>query len=729
MENQFLRQVAKAYVNNGDLDSVFVFPNRRSLKFFQKYLGIEYGLIYNKPLFSPKLITINDLYTNLSGLKNSDSVKQLYILYKEYIALKYPNNKKQGEEKEPFDDFVHWGDIIIKDFNDIDKYLVNANQLFTNIKDLKELDNDFSFLTPTQLEAVKSFWTNFLKGGKFSEKKEFFISIWELMYSLYSNFKEKLRSIGEGYEGQIYRDVAENISKYEFPKTLVFIGFNAPNKCERALMSYLKKIGKGDFYWDFYGELLTQKENSASELISEYVKEYPSKYKLEDSTVSPAEQNFEVFAAPSGVAQAFVVEKILEKLYPMAQISNNQSFSTAVILPDEKFLMPVLNSVPQKFESINVTMGYPIAATAFISFMSLLQNLQNDVRQRGGVESFYHKSVIELLSHEYFKKLSAEESEKIKNEIIATNSIYISSESELLKSDSLILNLVFRIVKGSDEIADYQLNILEELDHKLDIWDREFIYQYYLRIQSLKALNIPMESKTYFKLVNQLTMGITIPFKGEPLAGLQIMGTLETRCLDFENVIIISANEGKFPASNVAQSLIPYNLRIGFQLPTYELQDGIAAYHFYRSICRAKNIFMVYDTRSEDLNNGEVSRYVKQLKYHFNIPIKEQSISSQITLVQDQELCIQKDEEVMHMLISRFTGDGKYNLSASAINNYIACPLKFYFENIEKLPDEEEVVESVESNTFGTIFHSVMENIYKQYEGQNSYKRNIAKRT
>ena len=274
MENSFLRSVARAYVQNGALGSVFVLPNRRSLKFFQMYLGQEYGAAYGKPLFSPQIITINDFFTRLGGIAPADSVEQLYILYREYISLKYAaEGFEKGGAKETFDEFVHWGDTLLKDFNDVDKYMVDARQLFTNVKELKELESDFSFLSPRQMEAVRCFWTNYLKGGKFSGKKEFFSSIWGMMYPLYRNFKEALEAKGVGYEGQIYRKVAESVEDAEFPQRVVFIGFNAPNRCERRVMQYLRDSGKGDFYWDFYGTMLTDRQNSASEIISRFARE------------------------------------------------------------------------------------------------------------------------------------------------------------------------------------------------------------------------------------------------------------------------------------------------------------------------------------------------------------------------------------------------------------------------------------------------------------------------
>ena len=729
MESQFLRQVAAAFVANDDLECRFVLPNRRSMKFFQKFLGQEYGKRWGRPVFSPQIVTINELFVELAHLHPADPVEQLYMLYKEYIAIKY---RGKGYDpacgKDTFDEFVHWGDAILKDFNDVDKYLVDARQLFVNIKDLKEIESDYSYLSKNQYDAVKAFWENYLRGGTLGNKKELFSSIWEMLYELYSNFNSALEDKGIGYEGQIYRKAASHVEQTTFDRKIVFIGFNAPNKCERKLMQYLRDCGKGDFYWDFYGSMLTDRSNGASEIVRDLVKEFPSAYGLPGCAVEVGQQSYNVYASPSGTGQAFVVADILEKLFPGETVSDEEAFSTAIVLPDENLLMPVLNSIPHKFKSINVTMGYPIGATSLASFMELVKQLQQDARMKGGKWMFYHKSLLEILSHEYVKKLCARKASEIKKKVLEGNMIYVAADSTVLGDMDGLLAQVLVPVEGSVQMLAYMASVLEYLDTVLESWDREFICQYHQRVKRLEHLAIPMETRTCLKLVEQLCSGIVVPFKGEPLKGLQIMGTLETRALDFDNVIIVSANEGKFPSSNAGNSIIPYNLRVGFGLPTYELQDGIAAYHFYRSICRARNIHMIYDTRSEGLSSGEVSRYVKQLKFHFGVEVNELAVSVPPVLAKGQEgLKVEKRGEVMEKLLQMYTGNGEKSLSASALNNYISCPLKFYVENVEGIAEEEEVAETVESNVFGSIFHYVMENIYKKYEGKKVHKEDIVR--
>ena len=728
---EFLRLVAKVYVDNyNDLNKFcFVFPNRRSIKFFQKYLGIEYGKKHQKPLISPQLITINDLFIKLSGLQQVDNIDALYILYNLYVKLRYPNSTVDNEQQiESFDDFINWGDLILRDFDDIDKYLVDAKQLFTNIKDLKELDGDYSFLSKAQIDAIEGFWKNFLK-GEFTEKKAMFASMWSIMYNLYLSFKEALINRNLCYEGQMYRMVAENLNKDNYVDhsfgTLVFIGLNAPNKCERALMTFLKNSNRAHFYWDYYGSLLTNKENSASNIISQLVIDYPSEFEINNNLeIDNLKKDIKVIGVPSSVGQAFVVSSILKDLASKEEVTKEQAFKTCVLLPDEKLLIPILNSIPKQYKSINVTMGYPISSTTFISFMNLISQMHRDIKLIDEIPYFYHKSVLELLNHNYILNFAKDLANKIRTHIISSNKVYIAyNDSLLCLQDSPFLSLIFKPITNTTALIEYQEQILRYLNEHLDSLEKEFLYQYYLRINRLKDLNIPMEIKTYFKLLSKITSSITVPFRGEPLQGLQIMGTLEIRALDFDNLIITSVNEGVFPSSINNDSLIPYNLRYGFGLPTYELRDGIAAYHFYRSIARAKRIYLIFDTRSEGLNTGEVSRYVKQLKYHFNLEVDESVVAYSPIINSSNDIEIVKDERITQLLYKKYlyTGSnyvGKSSLSASAVNNYITCPLKFYFQNVENIKEEEQVSERLESDTFGSLFHNTMEHIYKEYENE-----------
>ena len=736
---EFLRAVAKTYIPHLEdekaIDNhIFIFPNRRSLLFFQKYLGQEYHARFGKPLLSPNLQTINDFIIGFGGLKPVSSVKALYTLYESYSDIK-------GNNVESFDDFVYWGDIILKDFDDIDKYLVNAKQLFTNIKELKELSDDYSYLSPAQIKAIESFWGSF-SAEPHTDKKEVFFSLWKVLERVYDDFRSRLEALGEGYEGMIYRKVAEQLPFLVESKDsvgvglqsmlngrrIVFVGLNAPNMCERKIMRYLMEAGRADFYWDYYGKLLTDSENEAGTIIKGCVEEFRSLYPLEgldgsdvldaSNTGNGIPHRIEVYAVPSGVGQALVASKILEKLP-----AGDEAIKTCIQLPDENLLMPLLNSVPDKYDKINVTMGYPLVQTSLYSFVNMIASLVRGVKVENEKRCFYYKDVISLLAHPYISgdKSSdiCREAETIKNSILQNNLIFVPVDADFIAGvQSALLKRIFNLPHNAVEVPEYQLSILKELDGSQDSLTREFLYRYAVEIKNLAELGIDMEVRTYFRLLARLTAGLTVSFKGEPLNGLQIMGSLETRAIDFDNLIILSANEGTFPSAKGDNSLIPYNLRVGFALPTYRLHDSISSYHFYRSICRVKNLYMIYDTRKNGLATGEVSRFVKQLKYQFNIDIKTTVVSYAVHGEEGLAKVVEKDDAIMKKLREK-------RFSASAINDYFICPLKFYIDYILGYKEEDDISADLEADKFGNIYHEVMEAIYDPFKGKTVNETDI----
>lgn len=715
MGKEFLYQVAKLFwEKEGDSVSEcrFVFPNRRSSLFFQKYLG----QISAKPVFSPDLITINTLFQEISGLRIADKTSSLFNLYSEYTL------HRENEAVESFDDFLFWGDTILNDFDDVDKYLIDAEKLFANIQDLHQLDSGYEFLSPTQKAAIEEFWGHFIPFSQ-QAKEQSFLSIWNHLFEIYTGFRESLLCRGEGYEGMIYRAVAERVkSMEEVPeplkkyKKIIFVGLNALNKCEKTLLSFLKKEGVADFYWDYYGSVIKDKQNKSSLFMEDNIVRYPSRYKIEDD-ISGDERpvpQIDVIGVPSMVGQAKSVYDILDRLL---SDSEEEAFSTSVVLPDENLLLPVLNSIPEKIRKVNVTMGYSLVHNQVASFMDSIALLQGKTRLSGATVSFYHTVVTDILSHPYIAAIAGKCASAIKKEIVSQNMVFVAADK--LKGEP-ILKLIFtplsNIALDKSErvrcVADYQLSILLELQKHVPAIDKEFVFAYYKCINRLKGLNLPIEVDTYYKLLHQLVSSISIPFKGEPLSGLQIMGPLETRALDFDNVIILSVNEGTFPSRGVSTSFIPYNLRKGFDLPNYEFQDSISAYHFYRSIYRAKRVFLLYDTRTEGVGrSGEASRFVKQLKYHHKVALNEHLRTYKIISSPKKSIEVAKTSEMISLL------ENKY-MAATTLNAYISCSLKFYFQVIEGIKEEEDVTDDVESAMFGKLFHKVMENLYSKYVGK-----------
>ncbi|MBQ6437739.1 MAG: PD-(D/E)XK nuclease family protein [Bacteroidales bacterium] len=725
---RFLEQIASRFyqeAGNALGEYCFVFPNRRSALFFSKYLGQA----ADKPVFSPKLLTINDLMTDLSGLRPIDKIGALYTLYRNYAALMWPGEAP----RESFDEFVYWGDILLADFDDVDKYRVDARLLFANIRDLKQLDSGYDFLTDEQAAAIREFWRDFLtdsgqpRPGSL-DKKGLFRSVWTILFDLYTAFRENLQAQGLGYEGMIYRRVAETLSG-ESPekealvarlgsyRKIVFVGLNALNACEKALLDTIRERLEGDFYWDFEDPRTTDPANKASLFLRENVARYPSKYELALSL--PEAQQFRTIAVASGVAQTRVAGDLLKTL---AAGAGFDPLETAVVLPDERLLLPMLGAVPEEITDINVTMGFPLSQSNAATFITFLERLHRNKRLGAAGCSFYHKDVVNLLNHPFIAMDPAVQ--ETLSEILKQNLIYVEDRF-LTGRGSNLFGLIFKNITDASKLAGYQTAILDAIPEGLSKVDLEFVYHLRAAIQRMQSLPVEMEEKTYYALLGQLIGVISIPFRGEPLSGLQIMGPLETRALDFKNVIILSMNEGTFPKRTVSGSFIPYNLRLGFGLPNYEFQDALSSYYFYRSIARAEHITFIYDARTEGLQSGEPSRFIKQLKYHYNVDPGE--TTAPMPLRNDgpggAEIVIPKTPEVMAALRARYlepdpvTGRRK-GFSTSALNQYLDCAVRFYYGHVAGVEETEEVVEELDASLFGSIFHKVMERLYAPYVGQ-----------
>lgn len=802
----------------------FVFPNRRAAMFMQKY----FADIAGKPLFSPTMITIQELFASFSPYRQADRIEMLTILYNHFIEI-------SGSD-ESFDNFLYWGEMLLNDFDDVDKYMVDAAQVFKNLHSLKSLDDDFSHLDKKQIEAIGRFWKNFIPTEESRIKKKF-RETWMVLYDLYCSFRNELHNRGSAYEGMIFREVAERAGVGELfnpppGESFIFIGFNLLTPSEVSLLESLKNLGLADFYWDYESPLIHDGQNSASLRVKENLSRFPSKFELtgradslppgrgwsqnsEPGRVSHSSETvtktkIELIGVPSGVGQAKHVTKILEELIASKAILNSdEAINSAVVLPDEKLLLPVLYSIPEKIDKINVTMGYSLSYSSVAGLVEHILLLQNNLRSLNGETAFYHRFVRAILNYPIVAMAAEKEVESLKQHIIEFNRAVVPV-SEI--PDHPLLKRIFNPIERWEDIADYLQGILsylykaltekkqslnrtqidsqgepmvlppyeskslppeyyemifdkqdqiiddrvilppgdrEELfdeQYRTDVseaiatkltadeidaagfnsrsidLEREFIVKYYktiTRLQDGLREAKGLTTETYFRLLKKLTANISVSFSGEPLSGLQIMGVLETRLIDFENLIIMSMNEGIFPAKNSVNSFIPYTLRRGFNLPTYEHQESIYSYYFYRMISRAKRVYMLYDTRSEGVQTGEVSRYFYQLKYLYGdlFEIDERVVAYDVTMPKQEILSVEKTGEVMKKLNSFRVGGERY-LSASGINNYIDCPIRFYFTTIEKLSEESEVQESIEFDLFGSLFHQLMESLYGSFKNR-----------
>ena len=726
----FLYQVATLFYQQYGAEIhrlAFVFPNRRAGLFFQKYLSE----ISEKPLFSPSILTINDLFMQLSGKHPADKIQMLFRLYELY--------KQRSGSSESFDEFIYWGEMLLNDFDDIDKYMVDARMLFRNVSDLKSLDDDFNYLSPEQVQAIRSFWSSFYPKGD-SPNQQHFLELWEILYDLYAGLRTSLAKDGCGYDGMIFREVVEQLEKEpmsDFPfDQVVFVGLNALSVSEERLLLALQKKGVADFYWDYVGPWVTDPDNKASFFLERNLRLFPSRMQL--PATEPVQAEIRVMGVPSAIGQAKQVYPILQALADEQQLTDESALRTAIVLPDEHLLVPVLNAIPEAIQHINVTMGYPLAGTPVAALMEYILTLQKNIRYIDRVPVFYFRDVLPILNHQYVMAAAPEEVSQLVKDMTAGNRIYVHA-ADLNRHE--LLSILFTPVQNTEELSDYLIHVLEALNACLrnkrpnpddeemisnstqttvDI-EQEFIFHYFATVNRMKEVmreaKIEMRLDTYFRLLKRMTDLITIPFEGEPLSGLQVMGVLETRALDFDRLIILSMNEGIFPLKKAANSFIPYNLRRGFGLPTYEHQDSVWAYHFYRLIRRAKQVTLLYDTRTTGLQTGEVSRFVHQLRYHYQYPLIDELVVYDVASSAVPPISVQKTAEV-EKLLSDFLSGGPRALSASAINTYLDCPLKFYFSVLEQIQEEDEITETVERDVFGSILHKVMEDLYAPFKGK-----------
>ena len=701
----FLKQVAGHY-NTGEISKLcFVFPNRRALRFFEHYLGQEIAAAGTGPALAPQMFTMSDFVCRATGERPSDRVDLLLELYRCYSAL--------NPQAEPLDDFIFWGDTLLGDFDDVDKYLVDARSLFANVHDLRQMQDDYSYLSDTQREAIDRFLRHFQTPGAVKER---FLEIWRILWPLYGSFREALRSGGMAYEGMIYRDLAERLQqqsvsdvlgeRFPWSDRFVFVGLNALSECEKTLLRRMRDAGLADFCWDWYSKAIKDPANKSSLFLSRFTVEFPSAFDIDPGDLPQTE--FNVLSVPGGIAQAKQIPQIL------ARCTASPGIETAIVLPDEQLLVPVLNSIPEHVQKLNVTMGYPIGGSQMGSLVTDLAQLQMHLRRKGDEWLFYHRQVWSVASNSIVRSTLSEEGVKVLEAARKDRKYYIPVAD--LRGDP-VLEAVFRPVVRESEASASQVR-------EICSWLQDVIVAVALRLKELPQMQmeldfakvvhqtldgllhreLPLLPQSLFRLLGQLLSGATVPFEGEPLEGMQVMGPLELRALDFENLIIMSFNEGMFPRRTVSASFIPPELRKGFGLPTYEYQDAVWAYYFYRAIQRARRVWMVYDSRTEGLKGGEPSRYLRQLELHFCVKVRHFEAVSPLGKG-EQDGSIAKTAEHIAALHS-------VNMSSSALRSYIACPVKFFYGKVEGLSAEKEVQESLDAGMFGTVLHETMQELY-----------------
>ena len=690
-----------------------VFPNKRAGLFFNEYLAQE----SDSPIWSPAYVSISELFRSLSPWEVGDPVKLVCELYKIF--------RRETQSTETLDDFYFWGEMLISDFDDADKNRVDTDKLFSNLQDLRNIMDDYTFIDDEQEEAIRQFFQNFSIERR-TALKERFISLWNVLGNIYKGFRESLASQNIAYEGMMYRHVIEHLDVDKLPyEKYVFVGFNVLNKVEHTLFTQLRDAGKAVFYWDY--DEFYRRENrqavthEAGEFIRRNLRDFPSP--LPDELFNNLSKPKEVHYIASSTENA-------QARYLPQWIRNNLTTpekETAVVLCNEALLQPVLHSLPAEVKHVNITMGFPLSQTPVYSFLiALLELHTHGFNFKSGRYTF--QSVVTLLKHPYTRQLTGQ-AELLEKELTGNNRFY-PLPGELGKDEFLTrlftplsgnLNLCIRLSETLQQVASiYQANTsgTEDTDAFNQLY-RESLFKAYTTINRFRTLieedELTVQSETFRRLLVKVLSTTNIPFHGEPAIGMQVMGVLETRNLDFRHLVLLSVNEGQLPKSGGDSSFIPYNLRKAFGMTTIEHKIAVYAYYFYRLLQRAERITLMYNTSSDGLNRGEWSRFMLQFLIEWPHPITRQFLEAGQSPQGTSPITVEKTPDVMRRMQSLFDvrANPKAKFSPSALNYYLDCPLKFYYRYVAGLSAPDEVSAEIDSATFGSIFHYAAEHIYK----------------
>lgn len=706
----FLKQVAHDLYNKteGNFTKVaIVFPNKRASLFFNEYLAQE----SDRPIWSPTYVSISELFRQSSDLSIADPIKLVCDLYKVF--------QKATGSKETLDDFYFWGEMLIADFDDADKNMADTHALFSNLKNLNELMDNYDFLEEGQKEALSQFFHNF-SINQVTELKQRFISMWNVLGDIYAEYKALLESQSIAYEGMLYRQVIEQLDVEALPyNKYIFVGFNVLNKVEHTLFKKLNEAGKAMFYWDYDTFYLNKTPHEAGEFIRRNLRDFPSELPASffDNLNQPKEVTFIESPTENGQAR-YLPQWIRENL-------TSQEKETAVVLCNEALLQPVLHALPDNVKHINITMGFPLSQTPAYSFVNALMELHTSGYNPNNGRYLFAE-VISVLKHPYTRQLSPE-AEKLEQTLTRDNRFYpLPSE---LKQDN-VLELLFTPRRNNLDLCSMLSEALKEVaviyqqqaaSHS-DAFDqlyRESLFKTYTLVNRFHTLieskELNVQAGTFQRLLTRVMSSSSIPFHGEPAIGMQVMGVLETRNLDFRHLIMLSVNEGQLPKAGGDSSFIPYNLRKAFGMTTIDHKIAVYAYYFYRLMQRAEKVTLVYNTATDGINRGELSRFMLQFLIEWGYPVLRKQLEAAQSPQDSTPIIIEKTPDVMERMKSVFDirNNPKALISPSALNCYLDCPLKFYYKYVALLSAPDEVTADIDSAKFGSIFHYAAEHIYK----------------
>lgn len=696
----FIFDVLKNLQNSNEnlAELTFVLPNKRAGLFLKHQLS----KVAKQTIFSPNIISIEEFVEDLSQLKSISNTELLFEFYNAYIKL--TNNN----EADTFESFSKWAQILLQDFNEIDRYLIPQKNIFDYLSAIQDLNH-------WSLENNK---TDFVKN---------YLSFWNKLHNYYTLFTEQLINKKIGYQGLIYREASKNLKSYiqnNSEKQHVFLGFNALNTSEKTIIQELLQNNLAKIYWDIDTIFINNPKHDAALFTRQHKNDwafFKNKPFNWITTNYSKEKNVSVFGIPKNIGQAKYIGTLLNNL----QKDNQYLQNTAVVLGDENLLIPVLNSLPLTIEALNITMGFPLKSIPIASLFESLFHLHKTPSN-----TFYYKDVVNIISHQFIRPLfyinDVDFATKIIETIDANNLVYLTAERIKLIADHSndLIDLLFlnwnqsvnNALKNCSQLIVY---IKSYLDNKKasNLLSLEYLFRFNELFNELSRLNTAYhhikDISTLYSIYKELLSSETLDFQGEPLQGLQIMGMLESRVLDFETVIISSVNEGILPSGKTNNSFIPFDVKIENNLPTYKEKDAVYTYHFYRLLQRAKNVYILYNTEADILTGGEKSRFITQLELEGIHHINHQIIAPQVPIIQTSLNAVEKTNAVLNELKTV----AQKGFSPSSLTNYIRNPIDFYYQKILKIKEHDHVEETLAANTLGTVVHNTLEDFYKPLVG------------
>ncbi|MEX0290274.1 MAG: PD-(D/E)XK nuclease family protein [Flavobacteriaceae bacterium] len=696
----FLEEVVDEVWKKYDVleDIIFVLPSKRAGSFLRAYFAKTAG----KTIFSPKILSIEAFVESMSGLTKAGNTQLLFELFRTYQLT-------ATAEKDNFHDFSNWGQMLLQDYNEIDRYLVAPDKIFAYLFEIQELNHWYLHTDKTPMMKA-------------------YVQFWKDLPQLYLKFTKHLLSLGIGYQGLIYRKAVANLDDYlksVVGKNHIFIGFNALNAAESYIIQEVLSNTDSEIYWDIDQVFLEDPVHDAGYFIRQHKRDW--KYLQGASLKGPSRyynsaKHIEVIGVPKHVSQVKYVGCLLRDL---KGTDLSLLKGTAVVLGDEALLNPLLNSIPPDIETINITMGYPLEKTPLSGMFKQFFEINIQKEQRG----WFYKNVFSFLSNNYIQLLLSGNEKGGMNDLLEfikeKNWVYITHQNINFLENTYGLPLSFLFFEQNSPISFIRhcLDLIKSLKLKFeennDNIGLEYLYHFYIVFNQLdtmlKAYSFIEDLKSLYSLFKELLSSETVDFQGEPMEGLQIMGMLESRNLDFETVIITSVNEGILPSGKSNNSFIPYDIKKEFGLPTYKEKDAVYTYHFYRLLQRAKRVYILYNTEADVLEGGEKSRFITQLLTEHNTATNISEIIASPTIKpQSREL---QNIPKQQQLLEQLKQIGAKGFSPTSLSNYIRNPIGFYKKVVLHIDDPSEVEETIAANTFGTIIHDVLEELYLPFTG------------